>query len=116
MWVFLNDAFLSIVADRDNADRLLVRARFAGDIVAVFAEAEVSETADADYRYRARLPRQRVADALAQQALALTATNFKASVRERWRHDLYLQVWALMEQEQRRRSSRTRGSSDKQAE
>ena len=34
MWIYLNDAFLSIVADRDDPSRLLVRGRFAGDIFA----------------------------------------------------------------------------------
>jgi len=110
MWTFLNNAFLSIVADRNDPDGLLVRARFAGDISAVFADAEVSETPDADYRYRARLPRQRVADALAQQALTLTATNFKASVAERWRHDLYMEVWSTMNREQHRRHTRAKPS------
>ena len=36
MWVFLSDAFLSIVAHRDDPDALLVRARRQGDIECVF--------------------------------------------------------------------------------
>lgn len=36
MWVFLNNSFLSIVADKENANRILVRARKKGDIQAAF--------------------------------------------------------------------------------
>jgi hypothetical protein len=41
MWVFLNDSFLSIVAHRTEPGVLLVRARTAGDIEAVFPQAHV---------------------------------------------------------------------------
>ena len=56
MWVFLNDAALSIVAQRERPDCLLVRGRVAGDIEAVFPKAHVTVTPDADYRYRASVP------------------------------------------------------------
>lgn len=39
MWVFLNNSFLSIVAHRDKPDVLIVRARRAGDIEAIFPQA-----------------------------------------------------------------------------
>ena len=42
MWIFQNDSFLSIVAHRDKPGMLLVRARKAGDIEAVFPEAHSS--------------------------------------------------------------------------
>jgi len=48
MWVVLNDAFLSVVADRDDPNRLLVRARFHNDIARVFPNAEVTETPHAE--------------------------------------------------------------------
>ena len=38
MWIFLSDSFLSIVAHRDKPGVLLVRARRAGDIEAVFPD------------------------------------------------------------------------------
>ncbi len=104
MWIFLNDAFLSIVADRDNGDNLLVRARFPGDITTVFPSAEVAETRRADYRFRARLSRAEVASAIAQALASMTATNFKNSVRERWRHDVYLNVWGVMSNAQHKRA------------
>ena len=85
MWLFLNNAYLSIVADRDDQSRLLVRARFKGDLERVFGKVVVQETPTADYRFRTRVPREAVADRVAKAVLGTTATNFKASVTEDWR-------------------------------
>ena len=93
MWVFLNDAALSIVADRGRPDRLLVRARVAGDITAVFPGVSVESTPDADYRYRASLPRMDVAEAISKRLAAVTYPNFKDSC-DRPRHEAYRDVWA----------------------
>lgn len=101
MWVFLNDAFLSIVADRDDADRLLVRGRLPGDIERAFPDAQVRETRDADYRFRAFIPRSAVASRLAEAVDRIDYPNFKSSVRQDWRHDLYLSVWQVMARAQR---------------
>ena len=43
MWVQFNNAFLSIVENRDNKLELLVRARIKGDIEKIFPEADVFE-------------------------------------------------------------------------
>lgn len=101
MWIFLNDAFLSIVADRQS-DRLLVRARIAGDIERVFPSAAVSASPDADYAYRAFVARDTVADTLFWQAQSIAYPNFKNSVQENDRHDAYLQVWSAMNRYQQR--------------
>jgi hypothetical protein len=105
MWLFLQDAYLSIVADRDRPDRLLVRARFSGDLERVFGKVPVEVSPSADYRFRARIPRQVVADRLAAAALNTTATNFKASVKDTWRHDLYLSVWSTLRAAQEQRAA-----------
>ena len=60
MWIFLNDAFVSIVADRKDRTRLLVRGRLPGDIERLWPEAEVLEGQGSDYRFRAFLPRAAV--------------------------------------------------------
>ena len=96
MWIYLRHAFLSVVVDRNDPNRLLVRGRFPGDIERVLPEAEVIETPRADYRFRASVPRALVAEMLARQALTMTTDNFKGSVKEDWRHDLYLDVWSTM--------------------
>ncbi|MGE5441653.1 MAG: hypothetical protein ACM3Q0_01140 [Bacteroidota bacterium] len=108
MWIFLNDAFLSIVADRNDPDNLLVRARFPADIERIFPDAEVIETPNADYRFRASLRRNQVSRIVGDKVLALAATNFKASVIDRWRHSVYFDVWKCMTDAQRRLHARER--------
>jgi hypothetical protein len=97
-WIYLSDAFLSIVADERHEDALLVRARRRGDIEAVFPVAEVVETPEADYRFRSTLLRKYVAGILVRRLLDINYPNFKNSIG--WdpagadRHDAYLAVWS----------------------
>lgn len=97
MWIFLSDTFLSIVDKGDDTGKtLLVRARVAGDIERVFPDAEVIEGAGTDYRFRARIDRSAVAARLAEAASTIDYSNFKASVKDRPRHDAYMRVWDAM--------------------
>lgn len=102
MWIFFSDAMLSIVRKPDDRDTLTVRARIKGDIEAVFPEATVIEGAGTDYRFRAKVPREAVATALFDRAMGLNASNFKASVADRLRHDAYMDVWDVMYRYQER--------------
>jgi hypothetical protein len=108
MWIHLSDAFLSVVAHRHDPDMLLVRGRVQGDIERVFPDAVVTTTPDADYRFRAVLPRGVVAGALAGSVLTIEYDNFKNSVTEHDRHDAYFQSWHAMHhlQQNRARGSR----------
>ena len=103
VWIFANDAFVSIVADRDDSSRLLIRARVAGDIERVFPSAEVVESRGTDYRFRAFVHRRALADVLAAQIRAIKYPNFKGSVEEDDRHGAYLEVWQVMNDFGRRR-------------
>lgn len=97
MWIFLPNSFLSIVDKGDpSGATLLVRARRAGDIEAVFPDAEVIEGGGTDYRYRARIDRERVAQAMADEARGIRYGNFKATVKDRNRHDACMRVWDAM--------------------
>ena len=96
MWVFLSDAFLSVIAHRDEPDLLIVRSRIAGDIERALPEASVFEDDRSDYRYRALVPRGTFSRAMAEAAASITATNFKASVTDKRRHDAYMDVWRTM--------------------
>lgn len=98
MWIFLSDAFLSVVADRadPSGPRLLVRARRAGDIERVFPEAETFSIAGADYAFRAWLPRERVAQVMRAQVEAIRCPNFKDSIRDYAYHDAALAAWGAM--------------------
>jgi len=90
MWIFPNDAALSIVKDRSDPARLMVRARVVGDIERIFPSAH--ETEEADYRYRASILRSDVSATLAQRAESIDYDNFKNSC-DTPRHDAYLNVW-----------------------
>lgn len=96
MWIFLNNAFLSVVADKDQ-DCLLVRGRIKGDIERVFPGYLVLENEGTDYRFRTVVPRRIVAGKLAEIVDDIGYKNFKGSVKDKARHDAYLRCWANME-------------------
>jgi hypothetical protein len=96
MWIFLNNAFLSIVDKDGDGTTLLVRARREGDIERVFPDASVQITPRNDYRFRARINRESVALAVAESVRGITYGNFKGSVRDCHRHDAYMDVWEVM--------------------
>ena len=105
MWLFFSDSMLSIVQKPDDKDTLTVRARIKGDIEAVFPDAKVIEGAGTDYRFRAKVPREVVAKVMFDRVMSLSASNFKASVKDRKRHDAYMDVWDAMyryQEEQRK--------------
>ena len=96
MWIFLNKSFLSIIAVKDKPEILVVRARIAGDIECVFPEAEVLTDIGSDYKYRAFIPRKRVAEAMTTEVMNINYTNFKKSVNSYNRELAYFDVWARM--------------------
>lgn len=103
MWIFKNNAFVSIVEDKDFPDQLWVRARIRGDLERFFEEADwldVIETPDADYRFRCAVDRNILKSALLSAVDAIDYTNFKNSIGtsaiEEERHSAYLKVWSAM--------------------
>ena len=96
MWIFQNDSFLSIVAFRDKPGVLLVRGRKAGDIEAVFPKAKSRENEGTDYQFRADVPAEEVAEAMAERIRAIGYGNFKDSVEDEPRHNAYTDVWTVM--------------------
>jgi len=105
MLIFTRNAFISIV-DHPQDDRFLViRARIAGDIEAVFPEAEVFERPGADYRFQANVARERVSQRIASQVKDIHYEAFESSVEDGDRRQAYIQVWSAMYEEQARRVS-----------
>jgi hypothetical protein len=80
MWIVTKGAFLSIVSKDCGPDELLVRARRPGDIEKVFPQVKVVEGAGTDYRCRAVIKRQTVAEAIANEVEAVDYGNFKTAV------------------------------------
>jgi len=93
MWIQFNNAFLSIVENRDNKLELLVRARVKGDIEKVFPEANVFEDDNADYKYRALISKAKVAARMMLKMTEINYDNFKNSVKETKRKNAYSNVW-----------------------
>lgn len=102
MWIFLPESFLSVVQKPGDTDTLTVRARIKGDIESVFPQANVEVNQGTDYKYRARVPREAVAQALHDQVMDLNWGNFKGAVKVKRRHDAYMNVWTAMYAEQDR--------------
>jgi hypothetical protein len=96
MWIFLSNSFLSVVQKPGDTDLLTVRARIEGDIERVFPDAQVHANKGTDYKYRAKVPREAVAQALHDQAMSVSYPNFKSIVKDRKRHDAYMGVWSAM--------------------
>lgn len=94
MWIFMNKAALSIVADRHEENNLMVRARIKGDIEQVFPDADVLSSPDADYAYRASIPRHVVASKISLQINRIEYGDFKSSVKDEGRHRGYSEIWS----------------------
>lgn len=97
MWLFTTSGFVSIVAYGPDPALLLVRAHHADDIAALFGpEAVVVADAGHDYKFRAVISRERVAQVVAERVGEIMYTNFKAEVADPTRHQAYLGVWRTM--------------------
>jgi hypothetical protein len=91
MWLLLSNAFFSIVTKDCPEDHLLVRARRSGDIERVFGQRIVVERlTDADYLFRAPIPREEVKEVIARE---LDRIYFKNSVADDDLHHTYQKVW-----------------------
>jgi hypothetical protein len=104
MWIFRNDAMLSIVEDWDNPEMLLVRARNAGDITNVFPNAEEIQMKRSDYAFRAWIPRDEVAAVMYESVMQINYPNFKDSINrsDMSRLRAYHNVWRDMLEYQER--------------
>lgn len=92
MWICLNDAFFSIVADQRDPDSLLVRARREGDVERVFG-VRAAFTPDNDYAYRASIKRHHVVAAIEDEVQEIRYENFKNSVKDPLLQAVYNRVW-----------------------
>lgn len=93
MWIILNNSFLSIVQHDKRPSLLMVRARLKGDIERVFPAAKIHVDQGTDYKYRAFIPRDVVAKAMADQVTGIDYDNFKNSIRDARRKTFATRVW-----------------------
>ncbi len=96
----MRDSFISI-AQYDEEPRLLqVRSRYRGDIEHLFPESSVAEDSRGDYRFRAVIPRERVAHVIALRVQQMDYLSLNAEVRRQERAAAYDLVYDVMLQEQ----------------
>ena len=96
MWIYGKNSFLSIVEDKNDSDKLVVRGRFEGDIESIFPDADVIENAGTDYRYRTYLSKEIVSEVIKKQVEDIDYNNFKNSNTDNWRHDYLFNCWLSM--------------------
>lgn len=99
MWLVTTQGFYSVVADRDDPHRVLVRARTRADIEALgeqIPDLDPFEDPEADYHWRAFIDRADWERAVVRLTEAIDYPNFKAGVGERQgpeRAALYEELW-----------------------
>ena len=96
MWIFTTDGFISAVAHRAEPGKVLVRARKSEHLRAIFPEVEVECNPQADYRYRAEVPRPMWLCRVLAEAGMIDYDNFKAAIPDAEYHDACSEVWGVM--------------------
>jgi len=108
MWVFCSTAFLSAVTDRNNPNRLLIRARCRNDLDdfrkkyckrmgPTIGRNELGH--GSDYPFRAWCGKKAFANAMRKVIMDMMYANFKNEVTKEqgWeRHNVYMDVWSTM--------------------
>ncbi len=97
MWVFARDGLLSIVQQRDDPSKLMVRGRVKGDIERYFPKANVICTPDGDYLYRTTVYRDEVGVAIARIVGDINYDKFKPAVTDKRREMAYLECFMALE-------------------
>ena len=93
MWLFTKHGFFSAVQNWDDANLIHVRARFKGDLEKL-CEAHTQHT---DYPYRMDFDREKLAEIVKGELMAIDYTNFKDAVHDGTSRDsAYMNVWMTM--------------------
>jgi hypothetical protein len=95
MWVCFNNAFVSAVQDRNNKDRLVIRARRKEHLENIFPNKEIVIGGSTDYNYRVFCDKNEFADLVANNIKNINYDNFKNSVEDNDLHKLYANFWYL---------------------
>ena len=96
MWICTNKGFISVVAHWDDKNKLLVRARRKECLNYLFPDTEITETPNADYRFRITQDKETFKTTLNKEIDNIDYTNFKNSVMDNDLHDAYFSIWSIM--------------------
>lgn len=106
MWIFSRLGFYSVVVNPTNTDQMQVRARAEDDLKKLISfcqrrgvrvQDEIKEYPNADYPYRVFMPRDAWPKLASELAKTVDYTNFKSTVADAFRHNLYMRVWGIMQ-------------------
>jgi hypothetical protein len=75
MWIFTVNGFFTVIQDRKDPSYVWLRARLREDIERNFPGVEVTEHPGADYLYRAKLPREQVAQRVMELVMENNVTS-----------------------------------------
>lgn len=96
MYVFTENAFLSITAHEFDERLLEVRAQFKGDIERTFPESEVAFTSGEEFPYSTSVSRDRVAERVALKVQHIGYRKFNPNSEEPWRQACYSEVESVI--------------------
>lgn len=96
MWIFTSKGFLSVVQHKDDADRLIVRARKREHLQELFPARGLTKTPSADYPFRTVVSRTHFKAFMMGQVRNINYLNFKNSIKDADYHDAALTVWATL--------------------
>ena len=96
MWVFTSNGFISAVRHREQPDSLMIRARDQDHLKALFPGEAISQTENADYRYRITISQAAFSQFMLSQIENLQYDNFKNSIADHQYHDACSRVWGVM--------------------
>lgn len=96
MFVFTDNAFLSIVAHEFDERLLEVRGQYQGDIERTFPEAEVAFNPGAEFPYATAIGRDRVAERIALRVQHVGYRAFNPISDEPWRQEIYQNVATIV--------------------
>ncbi len=106
MWLFTRFGFYSVTVSRVDRTKIQIRARSRQDLerLARFAAekaslqlGEIIVTPHSDYHYRLICSRPEWTNLAALLAEDIDYSNFKNQIHDSQRHQLYLEVWRIME-------------------
>ena len=86
MWLFLSEGFYSVVQDRNDPEKVMVRGRFLEDIerIATKLQQKLKKTPTADYPYRFTIAKNRWAHYLRDAAMNIESCDHEMRPRPWW--------------------------------
>ncbi|HOG17031.1 MAG TPA: hypothetical protein PLB96_06775 [Syntrophales bacterium] len=98
MWVFTKRGFVSIIASENSPTSFMVQSHFPGHIESLFPNARVTEAPAGygNYRFRAAVQKQAVAEKLLDIVEHIDYFTFKESIPDERYRKAVMDAWATL--------------------